>query len=437
MSSRIPEDKNSSFYRIRSFDEKSSKFNTRVVKVISSSSIPPGTIQKSLQALSSKFSEDHKDLKEKEITLEQSPQDLKTVNIQIKGRSDTESLQINIGSAESKPESQNIKVEKMDLSLAPAKTWATKFSHDVKELHPKGGAALGLVIFLETLLFPLTLIGYSLFSIGHLISTKVAESSRASQAEKELQKLLGPASFDQFLEGLRTIEKLENRLGKNPDFSRSLQSALLYGADIQKVAKGKRDVVQLKDKLETNLNSAKEDMPVILPCGSFVGKDFIPAMLLMHKTESGEIIVKKLSFSPSDDPFLEKTQVFTKYKLAKEALPSMLTRIVEAQQASKALSLEERKKMATAQKGLGLHPKVELPRDYRSAIDMFFSDFAEPIELTAAEEPWAFASPSSDPLSLLSLFVRKPFLELQGTISLLEKQIIEKNEKKEYVKRIT
>jgi hypothetical protein len=425
MSIRKPEDtQNSSFYQITSIDEKSGKLKTRVVKVISSSSILPETIEKSLKEISSKFSEDGKDLKEKEITLSQDEHQSLSATIKDRFNKETCLISTNLN------DSTNIKVKKMDLSLAPAKTWATKFSHDVKELHPQGGVALGLVIFLETLLFPLTLIGYSLFSLGHLIATKVAESSKASQAEKELQELLGPASFDQFLLSLKTIEKLEGRLGENTEMMRSLQSASLYGKMIQEAARGEKDVIQIKDQLEKALAESSEDAPVILPCGSFVGQDFIPALLLMYK-EGEKIIVKKLSFSPSETFTLEKTQILTKYELPKKNLNELLNQIVKAQKASQSLSPEERKKMATAQKGLGLHPKVELPREYRSAIDIFFSTYAEPIELPEEEKPWAFASPSSDPLSLLSLFVRKPLLELQGKISLLEKQIEEKKGKKE------
>lgn len=298
--------------------------------------------------------------------------------------------------------SSPFEIRKMDTSFKSASTWIDRFSKQVRDLHPKNNISLGLCITFEVILFPLTFLGYSLFSIAHAISSSSHISKREKEVEKELMALSGPTSLSSFMTTIEVAHRVYSRLG-NEQMLESLSTTLKYGQQIEKMIQGKISIYDLVQTITKDLGQDSQG-PITLAVGSFSGNDFVPALISIEKTEDGsEYLIKKLSLSPTKES--AKCQVLHSYTIANDNIENFLSGLFTETKKEPSLSSKEIKKQALMQKMAGEISPTSPPTS--SGLDIFFLRQAAEkiiveIPLKEEETPWAYASPSLDPLALLT-----------------------------------
>lgn len=420
---------NFSFYRIvtppKEATSSKAALKSRMVKVVTADpSISHDMVKKTLEGLADKFSEDKSF---KEVVITRGAPGSKALQVRL---IDLKGAYEDLAPAQRPTEMPLVKVQRLRTDFSPAKTWVQKFKRDVADLHPTGTLAFGIVIVFETLIFPLTGIGYALFALGHSVRTSLLAATRDTQRKVELQKLLGPSSYDSFLESMKVMHKIGTRLGSTSEIYQALDSAIMRGDDIKNIIEGTLSHDDFWTQFSSDLEHSTEANPLAVPCGSFAGETFVPSVLIIHKGEfigtQQQYVVKKLSFDPSGQVSSEKTQVLHNFVFTHSSLKTFVSEAVNLIKVPPMLTKEEQQRAAKAKakvyppKRLPLNPISEcglekLLRSYEN------KQLCAEMELSNEERPWAFASTSSDPLSLLSLFARRPFLLLETRLSSLRK----------------
>lgn len=297
-------------------------------------------------------------------------------------------------------------VRKMDTSFKSSKSWLNSFKKDIQKLHPKGNISLGFFITCEVLLFPLTLLGYSLYSVAHAIATSREETRQKEVAKQEASLLSGPGTFSSFLATMGVMDRVLKQIGCEENITDPFSRTLSYGRKIEQYCAGTTSEDSLIDQIKSDI----EKGPVIIPTGSYAGDVFVPALLYIEKLttsnpdKEASYRIKRLSLDPSSTT--QKAQVLHCYGILKDNFSRQLKDILDTQKNGPSLTDSEHKKLLLTEElshlSIGPHEK----REVRSGLDILFTrwtddNLIQEESLTEEEKPWAFASPSTDPLSLI------------------------------------
>ncbi|MBS0650655.1 MAG: hypothetical protein JSR93_05795, partial [Verrucomicrobia bacterium] len=222
-----------------------------------------------------------------------------------------------------------------------------------------------------------------------------------------------PSSQTVNLEVLKTLQIFLRKSGvQNEALNETLANALLNGQNLERAARG--EPIDFTAGILHQLNDATENKPVTIPCGQFQGELFNPSYLQIWKDTSGNIIVKRFSFTPDTETIIGKTDPIQQYQFSKEdgfrQFCQSLVHHLKPAPASYALTEAQRKQAPILGIQVTEAPEAQpAPLSHRDAIrDSLLNFGAAEKELDEASQAMnqKFASaPTTDPWKLTAVLL--------------------------------
>lgn len=431
-----------SFYRIvipsSKKEGKKSSLESRVVKVIKTDPyMPTERVQQALESLADDFAEGKIG---KEITVSRGAAG-DTLKIKFSDSTGQTQERILSSTTNASPPQASVKIQRLDTSFKPAKTFSIRFQKDMAVLDPSHNATYNLLLVVKLVFLPVTLLVYSaLFvrAIGLAVARSIHEKEKQPLREKALSSVFGAPTFDTLLESMKVMSKVGKRLGSTSETFSQFESMILRGESIKKVMDGSLSEEDFWQNINLEIEGSSEQQPLVIPCGSYAKDAFIPSILIVYKGEeidgTQQYVVKKISFDPSGESKVEKTQVIRNFTFESRGLKEFVIGMLKLQKAPPPLTSEESRRIEriTAQRQPEMRPAPSTsiePGLERLLQSLESKGTCREDPLSDEEKVFAFGSASSDPLSLLSLFARKPFLQAQSKLDGLQKQLAKLEEK--------